>query len=147
MSHLSSTSGFQKSFPALPKRPVLPLPPPEKHAKSFSWDYIKSVFEAFAERERALELRIESICFNAQQSLRALEGQGSSLSEREGITDGPNPYLGIRLLQRMDQLQKENDDLSQRVEDLIHSTSMEALQSLQMEIQGTFSVLIKTLTG
>ena len=127
MSHLSSTSGFQKSFPALPKRPVLPLPPPEKHAKSFSWDYIKSVFEAFAERERALELRIES--------------------EREGITDGPNPYLGIRLLQRMDQLQKENDDLSQRVEDLIHSTSMEALQSLQMEIQGTFSVLIKTLTG
>jgi len=147
MNQYPSAISFQKSFPALPKRPILPVPPPEKHAKSFSWDYIKSIFEAFAERERALEFRIESLCFDAEKSLHALEIHDPNISESQDTSDNSNPYLGIRLLQKMDQLQKENDDLSQRVEDLLKSTSMEAIQSLQKEVHGTSCVLTKTLIG
>lgn len=130
---------FQQSFPALPKRPILPLPPPEKDAKTFSWDFVKTIFEAFAERERALEFRIESLCFDAEKSLRALENKQDTTLYQDD-SDELKPFLGIRLLQKLDQLQKENDDLSRRMEEMIDSTSMEAIQSLRQEIEGKFTV-------
>ncbi|WFD23889.1 hypothetical protein MEQU1_002583 [Malassezia equina] len=101
-------------------------------ANSFSWDYVKTVFEAFAERERALEYRIESLYFHAEKSLRALENPESGTQDSQNALHDANPILGIRLLQRLDQLQKENDDLSRRIEDLIDSTSMETIQSEQL---------------
>lgn len=147
MSQFPTTGAFQQSFPALPKRPVLPLPPLEKQANSFSWDYVKTVFEAFAERERALEYRIESLCFHAEKSLRVLENPELGTPDSQNALHDANPILGIRLLQRLDQLQKENDDLSRRIEDLIDSTSMGTIQSLRKEIQGVYVLFLPRLSS
>ena len=70
MSHTpGSSQRLIQTLPSLPQRPSLPLPPEDKHAKHFTWEYMKDVFEAFSKRERAMEMRIDALCFEAEKSL------------------------------------------------------------------------------
>ena len=56
MSHTPGNSRrLIQTLPSLPQRPSLPLPPKDKHAKHFTWECMKDVFEAFSERERAMD--------------------------------------------------------------------------------------------
>lgn len=130
-----ATNRWSKNFPPLPARPSLTLPPSNKNEKVFTWEYLSEVFEAFSQRERAMEMRIEALCFNAEQSLQALSDDENIQSHE---TENANPVLGVRLLQRVDLLQKENDDLAERVKDLMQlSSSEQQIQDLKREVEGS----------
>ncbi|KAL4402216.1 hypothetical protein ACI68E_001868 [Malassezia pachydermatis] len=136
MNH-AGNAPLSKSFPPLPTRPTLPLPLEDKDIQKYSWNDLKRIFEAFSERERALELRVSALCFRAEESLKALQ-TGNPMSEPdEEDALHEHPILGLRLLQRVDQLQRENDDLAQRIDDLLQTTSMEHIKACEQEIQGT----------
>ena len=79
-------------------------------------------------------MRIEALCFNAEQSLQALSDDENIQSHE---TENANPVLGVRLLQRVDLLQKENDDLAERVKDLMQLSSSEQIQNLKREVEGS----------
>jgi hypothetical protein len=134
---MSSTSeNFErliKSFPSLPQRPSLPLPPENKQEKHFTWEYIKNVFEAFSKRERAMEMRIDALCFEAEKSLNELD---QSKNWSKSSANRTNPLLGIRLLQRVDLLDKENQDLAERINELMYASSDQHIQELKREIEG-----------
>lgn len=123
-----------KSFPSLPQRPSLPLPPEDKKEKHFTWEYIKNVFEAFSNRERAMEMRINALTFEAEKSLKTLD-HGENWSKSSA--NDTNPLLGIRLLQRLDLLDKENQDLTERINELMYASSEKHIQELKREIEGT----------
>ena len=61
-----NTQRLIQTLPSLPQRPSLPLPPEDTHAKHFTWEYMKDVFEAFSKRELAMEMRIDAVCFEAE---------------------------------------------------------------------------------
>ena len=116
-----ATNRWSKNFPPLPARPSLMLPPSNKNEKVFTWEYLSEVFEA--------------LCFNAEQSLQALSDDENIQSHE---TENANPVLGVRLLQRVDLLQKENDDLAERVKDLMQlSSSEQQIQDLKREVEGS----------
>ena len=122
-----------QTLPSLPQRPSLPLPPKYKHAKHFTWQCMKDVFEAFSERERAMEMRIDALCFEAEKSLNELD-HNENLS-KSSMND-TNPLLGIRLLQQVDLLDKENRDLTERINELMLASSDQHIQELKREIEG-----------
>ena len=134
MSHTPGNSRrLIQTLPSLPQRPSLPLPPKDKHAKHFTWECMKDVFEAFSERERAMEMRIDSLCFEAEKSLNELD-HNENLS-KSSMND-TNPLLGIRLLQQVDLLDKENRDLTERINELMLASSDQHIQELKREIEG-----------
>ena len=50
--------------------------------------------------------------------------------------NGTNPLLGIRLLQHVDLLDKENQDLTKRINELMLTSSDRHIQELKREIEG-----------
>lgn len=132
---LEKNGRIANTLPPLPARPSLPLPPANRQAKQFTWEYVRDIFEAFSQRELALEMRVDALCFNAEKSLYALDYGGGVL---EHARDDANPILGVRLLQRVDMLQHENQDLAHRVDELMRTTSAEYVQELKREIEGTY---------
>ena len=134
MSHTPGNSRrLIQTLPSLPQRPSLPLPPKDKHANHFTWECMKDVFEAFSERERAMEMRIDALCFEAEKSLNELD-HNENLS-KSSMND-TNPLLGIRLLQQVDLLDKENRDLTERINELMLASSDQHIQELKREIEG-----------
>lgn len=84
-------------------------------------------------------MRIEALCFNAEQSLQALSDDENIQSHE---TENANPVLGVRLLQRVDLLQKENDDLAERVKDLMQlSSSEQQIQDLKREVEDSHKLI------
>ena len=128
-----NTQRLIQTLPSLPQRPSLPLPPEDTHAKHFTWEYMKDVFEAFSKRERAMEMHIDALCFEAEKSLSELEHNESSSNSS---MNGTNPLLGIRLLQHVDLLDKENQDLTKRINELMLASSDQHIQELKREIEG-----------
>lgn len=47
-----------------------------------------------------------------------------------------NPILGVRLLQRLDLLQSENEDLGARIEELMQSSLQKQIEEQAAEIEG-----------
>lgn len=94
---------------------------------------MKDVFEAFSKRELAMEMRIDALCFEAEKNLSELEHNESSSSSS---MNGTNPLLGIRLLQHVDLLDKENQDLTKRINELMLTSSDRHIQELKREIEG-----------
>lgn len=94
---------------------------------------MKDVFEAFSKRERAMEMRIDALCFKAEKSLNELD-HNENLS-KSSMND-TNPLLGIRLLQQVDLLDKENRDLTERINELMLASSDQHIQELKREIEG-----------
>ena len=50
--------------------------------------------------------------------------------------NGTNPLIGISLLQQVDLLDKENQDLTKRINELILASSDQHIQELKREIEG-----------
>ena len=84
-------------------------------------------------RERAMEMRIDALCFEAEKSLIELEHNENSSKSSMNST---NPLLGIRLLQQVDLLDKENQDLTERINELMLASSDQHIQELKREIEG-----------
>jgi len=124
---------LKTGFLPLPDRPSFP-----NATEAISIESMRQVFDAFDARERALEMRIEALGFEADESLAALEVS----SERQNTSR--NPVLGIRLLQRLDILQKENDDLSQRLEQVIESDAHIRAAEYEAELHGTLFTILLT---
>ncbi|WFD31589.1 hypothetical protein MSPP1_002628 [Malassezia sp. CBS 17886] len=105
-----------------------PLPPrPDPFARmhgsdaecAFSVSCMKEVMDACEAREAALQMRIDALAFDPEGSLRLLD----RTAPRENVSCVPDgdpaaaaiahadPVLGIQLLQRVHELQGENEEL------------------------------------
>lgn len=136
-----STEGVEQSamelrLPDLPPKPE----PPALDAMPLSRDQVQEIIDAYERREQALEMRIAALSFEPHRCLALADstasgGQANGDAPHSG--DEPrDPVLGVRLLQRMDVLQRENDDLAARMQELIQSSSFVQLQKQEAEIYG-----------
>lgn len=146
---VSTNENDELRFPALPPKPQLPERPRLADDPVISYDSLRNIFEAFEAREEALRMRIAALSFEPQQSLEALEAikresKGCESTGTEGGSRKPmvagdvNPILGVRLLQRLDLLQSENEDLGARVEELMQSSLLKQIEEQAAEIEGTY---------
>lgn len=105
--------------PAVPTVPLLsrlPALPPLPDSSKLD---AKQLETAFKEREEALILRIEALGFetgSAWKVMKEIEGEGVTRNDEEeedraSAREAATPVLGIRLLQRLNALQRENDEL------------------------------------
>lgn len=135
-------------FPNLPPKPRLPDPPTGMNGSAVSYESLRDIFEAFEAREEALQMRIAALSFEPKQSLEALEAikrehksfnRYSSAEKNANPVDADDvdPILGVRLLQRLDLLQSENEDLGARIEELMQSTLLKQVEEQAAEIEGT----------
>ncbi|MCO5565686.1 hypothetical protein L7F22_019360 [Adiantum nelumboides] len=115
-----------------PEAPVVPLlsrfpslpPRPEINGEND----VHQVAMAFQQREEALIMRIEALGFEPESAWRVMnelernqkEQEGRGSSEREVVA----PVLGIRLLQRIDALQKENEKLEDLLKEQIEEKTV-----------------------
>ena len=68
---------------------------------------LRSVIEVYEQRDDLLRLRTEAVGFQPKHAYLAWHSPGTTTD-----TDGAaNPILGVRLLQRLDKLQRENEEL------------------------------------
>lgn len=130
-------SAMELRLPDLPPKPE----PPALDATPLSRDQVQEIIDAYERREQALEMHIAALSFEPHRCLAladALASGGPENGDAPHVSQEPrDPVLGVRLLQRMDVLQKENDDLAARMKELIQSTSFVQLQKQEEEIYGT----------
>lgn len=144
-----SDSEVQKEnyqFPALPAKPPFPVTDNTGALQEpISLEYVQHVFEAFERREESLRMRLAAVNFHPQRCLNALHLDTQKSARAESMPpdtatdelDELDPVLGVRLLQRLDILQMENEDLGARIEELFHSTAHERIREQQAELEGT----------
>lgn len=144
---VSPNENDELRFPALPLKPQLPERPNATDVPVISYDSLQNIFEAFEAREEALRMRIAALSFEPQQNLEALEAikresMSSEISSAEEggrkpiVAGDVNPILGVRLLQRLDLLQSENEDLGARIEQLMQSSLQKQIEEQAAEIEG-----------
>lgn len=138
--HTLAPSGESRSeislrYPELPPVPVRPSTPPSIHAGSgqsdadpsthalepYIVDYIsslRSIINTYKQRDEFLRLRTEAVGFQPKQvwlawqtSRSSQETERSSATATNDDNTTVNSILGVRLLQRLDKLQRENDEL------------------------------------
>ncbi|PWN33887.1 uncharacterized protein FA14DRAFT_156565 [Meira miltonrushii] len=112
---ITSTSYQPPEAPIVPHLSRLPSLPPRPDLSGIS--DASQLATAFQQREEALIMRIEALGFEPESAWKVmteLEG-GAGRVEREAAA----PVLGIRLLQRIDALQKENEKLEDRLKEQI----------------------------
>ena len=85
-------------------------------------------------REQVLTERVESLAFHPDEALAALDG-----GKETGNVD---QVIGVRLLQRVDHLTKENDDLAKRLTESIDALVAERDQ-LNAQLRGMFPLLTR----
>lgn len=85
-------------------------------------------------REQVLAERVESLAFHPDEALAALDGEKG--------TGNVDQVIGVRLLQRVDHLTKENDDLSKRLTESIDALAAERDQ-LNAQLRGVFPHLTR----
>uniref|UniRef100_V5EW52 Uncharacterized protein n=1 Tax=Kalmanozyma brasiliensis (strain GHG001) TaxID=1365824 RepID=V5EW52_KALBG len=80
-------------------------------------DYIsslRSIIDAYEKRDDHLRMRTEAVGFQPKQAWAAWESAGAENSSHDTASAAlppANAVLGVRLLQRLDKLQRENDEL------------------------------------
>jgi hypothetical protein len=95
-----------------------PLPPKASVGKKDDTEELQKQIAALEAREEALLLRIEALGFEPEAAWQVMkevdqvEGDSSHDDARKD-RETPAPILGIRLLQRLDLLQKENAELEE----------------------------------
>lgn len=112
-----------QNFPGLPRpAPTIPLhsrfpPLPPKPGDEAD---AKILRDAFEKREDALVLRVEAIGFQPEAAWRFFQEKGDEITRLDevpgsvdAVREAPAPILGIRLLQKLDQIQRENEELHQ----------------------------------
>ncbi|WFD40507.1 uncharacterized protein MJAP1_003493 [Malassezia japonica] len=127
-------SAMELRLPDLPPKPE----PPALDATLLSRDQVQEIIDAYERREQALEMHIAALSFEPHRCLALADAAASGGPENgdapHASQEPRDPVLGVRLLQRMDVLQKENDDLTARMQELIQSTSFVQLQKQEEEI-------------
>lgn len=100
----------------LSRLPSLP-PAPQVHDAND----VRQVALAFQQREDALMLRIEALGFQPELAWKVMNEIRTDQDPKSDITERENaaPVLGIRLLQRIDALQKENEELGDLLKEQI----------------------------
>lgn len=118
---VSPIAGITSTFYQPPEAPVVPLlsrlPSLPSRPDLSGINDANQVAVAFQEREEALIMRIEALGFEPESAwkvMNELQG-GTGNVEREAAA----PVLGIRLLQRIDALQKENERLEDQLKEQI----------------------------
>ncbi|GAC96438.1 GATA type zinc finger protein Asd4 [Pseudozyma hubeiensis SY62] len=144
-------------YPPLPSLPERCVTPPSLQSKrSTSHDenpsedvdpavltYITSLrttLSTYEKRDDLLRLRTEAVGFQPRQAWSAWQSQqDASTADTHSSADdsvSTNPVLGVRLLQRLDKLQRENDELGRlltaRTRDGSGSGSVEAVETEQL---------------
>lgn len=122
-------------LPSLPPRPQVP----DGEVGSDGVVYVKKhVMEdldsKWRAREQVLAERVESLAFHPDEALAALDGEKG--------TGNVDQVIGVRLLQRVDHLTKENDDLSKRLTESIDALAAERDQ-LNAQLRGVFPHLTR----
>jgi hypothetical protein len=122
---LTSTSATPSNPIAAPPRPApslplatrfTPLPPKPPIPEDLSNEQ-KEVLKKFETREDALLLRVDALGFQPEAAWQVIRESvdGKKLDSSEELSqdhrETPAPILGIRLLQRLELLQKENEEL------------------------------------
>lgn len=140
-------------FPPLPPKPIYPMTTDGSRAEEpISRETLQTVFDAFEKREEALLMRIAALSFHPKNSLQAMDKNPEPTQDLNSHVDHSDSnaleqcdsVLGIKLLQRLDLLQTENEDLAIRLNEITRSTSLAHLKALEAEIEGVYSRLIQT---
>lgn len=78
-------------------------------------DYVsalRTIIDTYQQRDDLLRLRTEAVGFEPKRAYLAWQTQQSdATSEDSANSAATNPILGVRLLQRLDKLQRENEEL------------------------------------
>ncbi|KAJ1027531.1 hypothetical protein NDA18_003533 [Ustilago nuda] len=132
-----SRSDISLRYPPLPAVPERTATPPALHSKSEAGpgsnadnsnaatneatsdkevhEYLsnlRSVIDMFEQRDDLLRLRTEAVGFQPKQAYQAWRIEEPSNTDPAAAEDATaNPVLGVRLLQRLDKLQRENEEL------------------------------------
>ncbi|SJX61626.1 uncharacterized protein SRS1_12611 [Sporisorium reilianum f. sp. reilianum] len=92
---------------------------------------LRSTIEAYEKRDDLLRLRTEAVGFQPQHAWSAWQSPDKPApSDTEAPT---NPILGVRLLQRLDKLQRENDELGRLLSSGASLTSPTATATGEVE--------------
>ncbi len=124
---LGERSDISLRYPPLPTVSERPVTPPAlrseetKEAAGAKVDsdvaiYISSlrtIIETYRKRDELLRLRTEAVGFQPKPAYLAWQSSTTANTAANGDEAEPsvNPILGVRLLQRLDTLQRENDEL------------------------------------
>ncbi|WFC99538.1 hypothetical protein MYAM1_002283 [Malassezia yamatoensis] len=125
-------------FPSLPPKPDLPaLRDGAQNTHAFSVESLNKICDAFEKREEALSLRIAALQFRSQACLDALSSQGTHMEQLDdaSLMSDTDPILGIRLLQRLDLLQRENTELGKKLEEIITTCEPDQVRQQQKELE------------
>ncbi|SPO23015.1 uncharacterized protein UTRI_01693 [Ustilago trichophora] len=143
-------------YPPLPEIPARPATPPliQLHIgrnptadestpapDQSVLDYVSSllsIIHTYEQRDDLLRLRTEAVGFQPKQAYLAWQASQATIptSPTSSSDTDANPVLGIRLLQRLDALQRENDELGRLLSSATLSTTNTdtQVQELQKEI-------------
>lgn len=142
-------------LPRLPERCVTPpllqsSPAAEPESSTLdrsALDYVtslRSIINAYEKRDDLLRMRTEAVGFQPKQAWAAWQTEPSSgdqpATEQEASSshEPSNPVLGVRLLQRLDKLQRENDELGELLASgaRVNSSSSSAeVEELRTEVE------------
>ncbi|SAM80011.1 uncharacterized protein UBRO_02283 [Ustilago bromivora] len=152
-------SDISLRYPPLPAVPERPATPPALHSKSEAGpgsnadssnaatneatsdkevhEYVSklcSVIDIFEQRDDLLRLRTEAVGFQPKQAYQAWRIEEPSNTDPAAAEDASaNPVLGVRLLQRLDKLQRENEELGRLLSSGANLDPQVALPSSQVE--------------
>lgn len=117
-----------------------------------------AVIEAYKAREDAMQMRMEALAFRPAESWKSISAEMSLISKdnttwfprdnadsgaegtksegQEGTEDslGPAPVLGVRLLRKVSELQKENEELGELLSQKLGLDEAEKPESKQPEV-------------
>ena len=132
------------NLPPLPEWPHVPAQQDESGNVTLSRKQLDDIYARFRSREEALQMRIDALAFSPAQALSSLRDPSSS----QGETGTAMPQLGVRLLQRVDELQRENEDLAERLREVIDVKWVRERDVWASELQGTrIKQAMQELTG
>lgn len=84
--------------------------------------YLRRMLSVYEKRDELLRLRTEAVGFQPKHAWSAWQAQQTCASFSDQDSSSPHPILGVRLLQRLDKLQRENDELGQLVLQRVESS-------------------------
>ncbi|WFD44079.1 hypothetical protein MPSI1_002744 [Malassezia psittaci] len=125
-------------FPSLPPKPDRPALDGEAHdTHAITVESLNEIYNAFEKREEALSLRIAALQFRSQACVDALSSNETQVNQLDdaSLMSDTDPILGIRLLQRLDLLQRENTELGEKLQQIITTCEPDQVRKQQKELE------------